>query len=129
MPAVGIDLGSSYCCVGVWWTDHVEIIYDDRGDPGIPFFVSYIDGVDKDGRSNEQRDDFIKRFGTDGLTLIGTSAKDMASLDPQNGKFISSSVPYPSRPLSLSSLSIRESRIDLVPTHSSHFWHQEPAWL
>ena len=38
---IGIDLGSSYCSVGVWQNDRVEIILNDEGIRSTPSFISF----------------------------------------------------------------------------------------
>jgi L1 cell adhesion molecule like protein len=63
--AIGIDLGTTYSCVGVWQHDHVEIIANDQGNRTMPSYVSF---------TQEER-------------LIGEAAKSMAANNPKNTVF------------------------------------------
>jgi L1 cell adhesion molecule like protein len=66
MPrAIGIDLGTTYSCVGVWQNDHVEIIANDQGNRTMPSYVSF---------TSEER-------------LIGEAAKSSAANNPTNTVF------------------------------------------
>ena len=64
-PAVGIDLGTTYSCVGVFQHNKVEIIANDQGNRTTPSYVAF----------------------TDTERLIGDSAKNQVALNPSNTVF------------------------------------------
>ncbi|KAJ8450315.1 hypothetical protein Cgig2_004772 [Carnegiea gigantea] len=66
-PAIGIDLGTTYSCVGFWQpeNDRVEIIANDLGNRTTPSWVAF----------------------TDTQRLIGESAKNQAGINPTNTIF------------------------------------------
>jgi heat shock protein 1/8 len=62
MAAVGIDLGTTTSCVGVWQNNRVEIIANDQGNRITPSFVAF----------------------TDSERLVGEAAKNQAASNPKN---------------------------------------------
>ncbi|PVH34565.1 hypothetical protein PAHAL_8G250000 [Panicum hallii] len=64
-PIIGIDLGTTYCCVAFWQNDHVEIIANDQGNRTTPSYVAF----------------------TDSKRLIGDAAKNQVARNPTNTVF------------------------------------------
>ena len=65
MVAVGIDLGTTYSCVGWWKVNRCEIIANDQGNRTTPSYVGF----------------------TKTERIIGDGAKNQASMNPENTVF------------------------------------------
>ncbi|KAL6569790.1 70-kilodalton heat shock protein [Orobanche minor] len=64
-PVIGIDLGTTYSCVGVWKNNHVEIIPNEIGNRTTPSYVAFT-GLER---------------------LVGDSAKKQVNTNPTNTVF------------------------------------------
>jgi len=63
---IGIDLGTTYSCVGVFHNGRVEIIPNDQGNRITPSYVAFVEG---------------------GERLVGDAAKNQATINPENTVF------------------------------------------
>ena len=65
MVAIGIDLGTTYSCVGWWKDNRCEIIANDQGNRTTPSYVAFND---------KER-------------IVGDGAKNQSSMNPENTVF------------------------------------------
>ena len=64
--AIGIDLGTTYSCVGWWRDNRCEIISNDQGNRTTPSYVAF----------------------TDTERLIGDGAKNLSTQNPENTVYV-----------------------------------------
>lgn len=69
-PIIGIDLGTTYSCVGVFKNGRAEIIANDQGNRITPSYVAFVEN----SRTSVDR-------------LVGDAAKNQATINPENTVF------------------------------------------
>ena len=77
--SVGIDLGTSNSCVGIWQDGKVKIISNEYGSPTTPSYVTFMNGaryIGQSGKTYEDSSDGGTVFGT--KRLIGRNFTDVA---------------------------------------------------
>ena len=76
-PSIGIDLGTTYSCVGVWQNDQVYIIPNEDGLKRTPSYVSFVgDEIKVGNQAKEQAFRNYKNTVYDVKRLIGRKFKD-----------------------------------------------------